>query len=274
MPWHGNPAVRIIPRLDVKTAAKPVGHLSAAAGAGERAHNLVKGIHLEGLRVVGDPAEHAVRYYKQGADELLYVDIVASLYGRNSISDLIERTASQIYVPMTVGGGIRTVGDIHNLLRAGADKVAINTAAVANPALISESARIFGSQCIVISIQAKRQGDGSWEAYTDNGRERTGVNAVEWAKRAVALGAGEILLTSVDMEGTRKGFDLDLIAAVGPHVPVPVIVCGGAGTVEHVAAAVQAGADAVAVASLLHYNAVTVSSLKTGLIKHGIQVRV
>lgn len=266
-------AVRIIPRLDIKSAAKPTADFSIRDGAGVRQHNLVKGIHLEGLRVIGDPAEHAVRYYQEGADELLYTDVVASLYERNSIADLVERTADQIYVPLTVGGGIRTVQDIHKLLRAGADKVAINTAAIRNPGLITEAARCFGAQCIVISIQAKRHAPGKWEAYTDNGREHSGLDVVDWVRRAVDLGAGEVLLTSVDREGTRKGFDLELIAAVGPHVGVPVIACGGAGTPEHLAEAVRAGADAVAVASVLHYKAETVGSLKVGLAQRGVEVR-
>lgn len=251
----GRPSVRVIARLDIK------------------APNLVKGIHLEGLRVMGDPAEHALRYYHQGVDELLYVDIVASLYGRNSIADLVARTADQIYVPLTVGGGIRSVEDIHKLLRAGADKIAINTAAVKTPALITEAARVFGSQCIVISVQAKRDAHGGWEAYTDNGREHTGLSAVEWAKRAVDLGAGEVLLTSVDQEGTRRGFDYDLIAAVGPAVGVPVVACGGAGSIDHVAQAVGAGADAVAVAGLLHYKTETVGSLKAGLVERSVAIR-
>lgn len=251
----GRPAMRIIARLDIK------------------APNLVKGIHLEGLRVIGDPAEHAIRYYQQGADEILYVDIVASLYERNSIADLVERTANQIYVPLTVGGGIRTVQDIHNLLRAGADKVAINTAAVRHPALLTEAARIFGSQCIVISVQAKLQAPGKWEVYTDNGREHTGLDAIEWTKRAVELGAGEVLLTSVDQEGTRRGFDLDLISAIAPQMGVPVIACGGAGSIEHVAQAVGVGADAIAVAGLLHYKMETVGSLKAGLALMGVDVR-
>jgi len=248
-------AVRVIARLDIK------------------APNLVKGIHLEGLRVIGDPAEHAVRYYEQGADELLYIDIVASLYERNHLGDLVARTASQIYIPLTVGGGIRKVQDIHDLLRAGADKVAINTAAVRNPSLITEAARIFGSQCIVVEVQAKHQPDGHWEAYVDNGRERTGMNAVEWVKRAVDLGAGEILLTSVDREGTRKGYDTELIAAIGPLTPVPVIACGGAGNAEHVVEAVRSGADAVAVADLLHYNRETIGSLKSKLVSGGVVIR-
>ncbi len=251
----GRTATRVIARLDIKGP------------------NLVKGIHLEGLRVMGDPAEHAVHYYHQGADELLYVDIVASLYGRNNLANVVAKTAAQIYIPLTVGGGIRSPEDIHTLLRAGADKVAINTAAVLRPELIAESARIFGSQCIVISVQAKRQPNGTWEVYTDNGRERTGLNAIDWIHRAIALGAGEVLLTSVDAEGTRKGYDLELIRAVGPNVGVPVVACGGAGSIDHVAAVVAAGADAVAVASLLHYKTETIQSLKNGLSQRGVKVR-
>lgn len=251
----GRLASRVIARLDIKGP------------------NLVKGIQYEGLRVMGDPAEHAVRYYYEGADELLYIDIVASLYERNNLVDVVARTASQIFVPLTVGGGIRKVEDVTELLRAGADKVAINTAAIRRPALLTELSQMFGSQCIVASIEAKRRPQGGWEAYTDNGREKTGVDAVEWAHRAVALGAGELLLTSVDMEGTRKGFDLELTAAIGPQVGVPVIACGGAGNIDHVAAALGAGADAVAVASLLHYKKETVGSLKAGLRDRGLEVR-
>ncbi len=247
-------ASRVIPRLDIKGP------------------NLVKGIHLEGLRVIGDPAEHAVRYYHEGADELIYIDIVASLYERNNLTDVVARTASEIFVPLTVGGGVRSLDDVNALLRVGADKVAINTAAVRRPELITEASRVFGSQCIVLSIEAKRRKQGGWEAYTDNGRERTGLDAVAWARRAVELGAGEVLLTSVDMEGTRKGFDLELVRTLH-DLPVPVIACGGGGTVEHVSQALGAGADAVAVASLLHYKTETVGSLKRGLAERGHEVR-
>lgn len=246
---------RIIARLDIKGP------------------NLVKGIHLEGLRVIGDPAEHAVRYYREGIDELVYIDIVASLYGRNNLVDVVERTARELFVPLTVGGGIRSLDDIRRLLRAGADKVAINTAAVLRPELLTEAARMFGSQCIVVQVEAKRRAAGDWEAYTDNGREKTGLSAINWAKRAVELGAGELLITSVDMEGTRRGFDLPLIQALGPVVGVPVIACGGAGEMAHVAQAFGAGADAVAVASVLHYKTETVPSLKAGLKAAGIEVR-
>ncbi len=255
MSTHKPMPPRLIARLDIK------------------APNLVKGIHLEGLRVMGDPAEHALRYYREGADELLYVDIVASLYGRNSLTELVERTAAEIFVPLTVGGGVRTLDDFYKLLRAGADKVAINTAAVGRPELLTEAARTFGSQCVVLSVEAKRQAPGKWEAYTDNGRERTGLDAVEWIRKAVDLGAGEVLLTSVDMEGTKKGMDLELIRAVAPAVNVPVIACGGPGNVDHVAQALAAKADAVAVAALLHYKLETVGSLKAGLQARGIEVR-
>ena len=179
--------IRIIPRLDVKGP------------------NVVKGIHLEGLRIVGKPAELAKKYYDQGADEILYIDIVASLYERNNLSDVVKEAISLgVFVPMSVGGGVRSLEDIQKLLNAGADKVAINTAATRNPALITEAAKRFGSQCIVGSIEAKKCGDNRWEAYIDNGREKTGLDAVEWAKKLVALGAGELLITSVDQEGTEK----------------------------------------------------------------------
>jgi imidazole glycerol-phosphate synthase subunit HisF len=255
----GHLAPRIVARLDIK------------------APNLVKGIHLEGLRVIGDPAEHALRYYEQGADELLYIDIVASLYGRNSLADLVERTARQVFVPLTVGGGVRSSDDIARLLRAGADKVAINTAAVARPALLTEASRIFGAQCVVLGIEAKRAPSGKsrgsgWEAFTDNGREKTGLDVVEWAKRAVDLGAGEILLTSIDNEGTRKGFDLELVRAVGAAVGVPVVASGGAGEAGHVHEAIAAGADAVAIAGLLHYRATTVGAIKSHLAERGVEV--
>lgn len=247
-------AVRLIPRLDIKSP------------------NLVKGIQLEGLRVMGDPAEHALRYYREGADELLYVDIVASLYERNSLSGLVDATASQIFVPLTVGGGIRTLEDFATMFRSGADKMAINTAAVRDPSIISQASRAYGAQAVVLSIEAKRQGR-SWEAYTDNGREHTGLDVVEWCEKAVGLGAGEILLTSVDREGTRKGFDLDLIVAVSRSVPVPIIACGGAGSVDDIVAAIEAGADAIALATLLHYRNFDIKGLKAALRDRGYPVR-
>lgn len=227
---------RVIPRLDIKGP------------------NLVKGVHLEGLRVLGKPEQFAERYYEDGADELLYMDVVASLYGRNSILEIVRRTAQAVFIPLTVGGGIRTLDDIRDVLRAGADKVAINTSAIANPAFVREAAGKFGSSTIVVSIEAIRMPDGSYQAFTDNGRETTGVEAIEWAHRAVESGAGEIMVTSVDREGTGKGFDLALSRAIAASVPVPLIACGGAGSPAHAVEVVLDGlADAVSVASILHY---------------------
>lgn len=248
-------SIRLILRLDVKN------------------DTVVKGIHLEGLRVVGRPLDMAVQYYKAGADEILYMDAVASLYGRNSLLDIVEKTSRAVFVPMTVGGGIRSIEDIGALLRAGADKIAINTAAVKRPEFITEASDRFGAQCIVLSIEAKRVA-GGWEAYVETGREATGVDVLEWASRAVALGAGEILLTSIDHEGVRKGYDLELTAAVSRAVDVPVIACGGAGMPEHVADALTEGkADAVAFASILHYQAHTLAQIRGHLSARSMSVR-
>jgi cyclase len=247
--------VRLIARLDIKGP------------------NLIKGVHLEGLRVIGDPQEFARRYYEQGADELIYIDIVASLYGRSMLTEIVRRAAHDVFVPMTVGGGVRNVDDVRDLLRAGADKVAINTAAVRRPELVTEVARRFGSQCMVLSIEAKQQGPGHWEVFTDCGRERSGLDAVQWAKRGVALGAGEILLTSIDREGTRKGFDLALTRAISEAVDVPVIASGGLGQASHLLDVVGAGADAVAVADALHYGRATLPSLRQAAHAHGIPMR-
>lgn len=247
---------RLIPRLDIKGA------------------NLIKGIHLEGLRVIGDPQMFARRYYEHGADELLYVDVVASLYGRNSLHDIVRRATQDVFIPLTVTGGLRSVDDVRDVLRAGADKVGINTAATKRPELIREIARKFGSQCMVLSIEAKQLGPGRWEAYTDNGREKTGLDVVEWAQRGVELGAGEILLTSVDREGTREGFDLALTAAVAQAVPVPVITSGGMGCAGDLAMAVRTGgADAVAMADILHYGRSTLADLRQTARNAGIDVR-
>jgi imidazole glycerol-phosphate synthase subunit HisF len=248
--------LRIIPRLDIKGS------------------NLIKGIRLEGLRVIGDPQEHAVRYYKSGADELIYMDIVASLYGRNNLSDIIRRAAENVFIPITVGGGIRSVEDVRHILRSGADKVAINTAAVARPGLISEVANRFGSQAMVLSIEAKLVAPGRWEAYTDNGRERTGLDVLDWARRGVELGAGELLITSVDREGTRKGFELDLIRKVSQAVSVPIIASGGMGTLEDMVAAAQEGlADAVAMADVLHYKRLDLTQIRDAALQAGLPVR-
>lgn len=228
--------IRIIPRLDIKGP------------------NVVKGVHFEGLRVIGRPELLAPKYYEDGADELVYIDSVASLYGRNNLEDIVRRAAERIFIPLTVGGGIRTVDDIRNLLRAGADKVAINTAAIKNPRLITEGARTFGSQCIVISVQAKQRESGKYECLTDNAREKTGMEVREWVSKAVELGAGEILLTSVDREGTGEGYDVELVRSVSKMVNVPVIACGGAGNVEHIKKVIVTGAaDAVCAASVFHY---------------------
>jgi cyclase len=205
-----------------------------------------------------------LRYYLQGADELIYMDCVASLYGRNHLGDIVKAAAKDIFVPITVGGGIRSVEDATEILRAGADKVAVNTAAVSNPQLITDIARRFGSQCMVLSIEAKQVGPGRWEVYTDNGRERTGLDVVEWVKRGVAIGAGEILLTSVDREGTRKGFDIALVKAVSAEVAVPVIASGGMGKPEDLLAVVnEGGADAVAMADILHYKRADINDIRT-----------
>lgn len=248
--------IRLIARLDIKGA------------------NLIKGVHLEGLRVVGSPNEFARRYYDEGADELIYMDVVASLYGRNNLTQIVRETAEDVFVPLTVGGGVRSVGDVELLLRSGADKVAINTAAVAKPELITEIARRFGSQCMVLSIEAKQSAPGQWEAYTDNGREHTGLSVVEWACRGTELGAGEILLTSVDREGTRKGFDVELVHAVASVADVPVIASGGMGTTAHLVEVVQEGAaDAVAIADALHYERSSFAEMRTALEAEGIRVR-
>ena len=247
--------LRIIPRLDIK------------------APNLVKGVRLEGLRVLGNPAEFAERYFEQGADELYYQDIVASLYQRNTINELIRTAAERIFVPLTVGGGVRSIEDIRALLRSGADKVCINTAAVRRPELIPEAARTFGTQCIVVAIETIRQKNGSWKAFTDNGREHTGLDAYDWARRAVDLGAGELLLTSVDHEGTRRGCDLEFIEKLARQVPVPVVAHGGAGSIEHLVEGAKLGVDGIAIATGLHYKNLTVGEIKRGLAAAGVEVR-
>lgn len=246
---------RLIARLDVKGA------------------NLIKGIHLEGLRVIGPPNDFASKYYEQGIDELIYMDCVASLYGRNSLGHLIQQMAENVFIPMTVGGGVRSADDVTHLLRCGADKVAVNTAAVNQPSLITEIARRFGSQCMVLSIEAKRVGPDRWEVFTDNGRESTGLDVVEWAAKGASLGAGEILLTSVDQEGTRKGFDLPLVQAISQMVEIPVIASGGMGKAADIVAAVAAGADAVAMADILHYNRAMLADIRRDVIAGGIRVR-
>lgn len=229
--------VRIIPRLDIKGP------------------NLVKGIHLEGLRVLGKPENFAKYYYENGADELFFQDVVASLYERNSLHDIISRTAKEVFIPLTVGGGIRTIDDIRNVLRAGADKVSINTAAIKNPGFIREASLKFGSSTIVIAIEAIKQEGGEYMAYTDNGREYTGKDVFKWAKEVEELGAGEIIITAVDQEGTGKGFDAELTRKVAASVSIPVIAHGGAGSFSDVYKIIKdSGVDAVAISSILHYS--------------------
>jgi imidazole glycerol-phosphate synthase subunit HisF len=247
---------RLIARLDIK------------------APNLIKGIHLEGLRVMGDPEEFASRYYEQGVDELIYMDVVASLYQRNHLGSLVRYTAENVFIPLTAGGGIRSIDDVANLLREGADKVALNTAATKSPELITEISRRFGSQCTVLSIEAKRQPNGEWQAYVDNGREPTGLEVIEWAKKGEEMGAGEILLTSIDKEGTRTGFDVELCQKVSSVVSIPVILSGGMGKPEHLVDAVKIGkADALAVADVLHYGRLGVDEMKETMRTAGMDVR-
>jgi len=249
-------STRLIARLDIKSP------------------NLIKGVHLEGLRVIGDPQYYAYRYYQQGADELIYMDVVASLYGRNHLAEIIKEAVKNIFVPLTVGGGIRSVEDAAAVLRSGADKVAINTAAVANPELITQIAETFGNQCMVLSVEAKQMSNRRWEVLTENGRERSGCDVLEWVAEAVDRGAGEILLTSVDREGTRKGFDIDLLRAVSQSVTVPVIASGGMGRPEDAIDAVNHGCvDAIAMADILHYERATIGDVRNACRSAGLQVR-
>ncbi|MDP1725457.1 MAG: imidazole glycerol phosphate synthase cyclase subunit [Bacteroidota bacterium] len=232
--------VRIIPRLDIKGP------------------NLVKGIHLEGLRVLGKPEYFAKYYYENGADELIFQDVVASLYERNSLHEIISRTAREIYIPLTVGGGLRTLDDIKEVLRAGADKVSLNTAAIKNPQIIKDASRKFGSSTIVIAIEAIKQPDGEYFAFIDNGREETGIEVVKWAEQVEEFGAGEILITSVDREGTGEGFDIELIKKISSAVKIPVIAHGGAADPCNIKKAIiEGGADALAIASIFHYASMT-----------------
>lgn len=242
--------IRIIPKLDIKGP------------------NLVKGIHFEGLRVLGKPEDFARYYYENGADELFYMDAVASLYGRNSLLEIVQKSAREIFIPLTVGGGLRSVDDIREVLRAGADKVSLNTAAVARPELIREASRAFGSSTVVVSIEAIKMPDGNYEAYVDYGRQRTGVNVFEWAVRAVELGAGELVVTSINNEGTGEGFDLELTRRISESVPVPVIASGGAGRLGDIKAVITEGrADAVALASILHYQFIKENSYQSSEFK-------
>ena len=247
---------RIIPCLDVKDG------------------RVVKGTNFVSLRDAGDPVELAAFYDRELADELVFLDITASSDGRNTMVDVVRRTASQVFIPFTVGGGIRSVDDIRTMLHAGADKVSLNTAAVKAPALIAEGAKSFGSQCIVLAVDAKRCGSGKWEVYINGGRTPTGLDVMAWIRRGVDLGAGEILLTSMDCDGTKDGYDNELNQAVSELVEVPVIASGGAGTLPHFAdALVQGKADAVLAASVFHYGEFSIRQTKEFLRSQGIEVR-
>jgi len=249
-------AKRVIPCLDV-TAGR-----------------VVKGVNFVALRDAGDPVEIAARYDAEGADELCFLDITASSDERDILLHVIEAVASKVFIPLTVGGGVRRVEDVRRLLNAGADKVSINTAAVQNPALVEEASGKVGNQCIVVAIDAKQKAGGGWEVYTHGGRKPTGLDAVDWARRMVASGAGEILLTSMDRDGTRDGFDLALTSAVADAVSVPVIASGGAGSMQHLAAGVLEGrADAVLAASVFHFGDFTVRAAKEHMRACGIEVR-
>lgn len=248
---------RIIPCLDVK------------------AGRVVKGTNFVGLRDAGDPVELAATYDIEGADELVFLDITASVEERKAMLDVINKTAGEVFMPLTVGGGISTVDDIRNALRAGADKTSVNSAAVKNPQLIAEGAKLFGSQCIVLAIDARRCGENKWEVYVHGGRTPTGIDAIEWAKKGVALGAGEILLTSMDADGTKNGYDIPLTKAVSEAVNVPVIASGGAGKLEDFYEVLtEGGADAVLAASVFHYKTFTIQQVKEYLRDRGIEVRI
>lgn len=253
-------AVRVIPCLDVD------------------AGRVVKGVHFENLRDAGDPVELAAEYYRQGADELTFLDVTASSSHRQTMIDVVTRTAEQIFIPLTVGGGVRTPEDVDSLLRCGADKVGVNTAAINDPTLISRVAERFGNQVLVLSVDARRERgeqhtQSGFEVTTMGGRKSTGIDALWWARRAEELGAGEILLNSMDADGTKAGFDLELISAVRPEVSIPVIASGGAGTAAHMPPAVEAGADAVLAASIFHFGEVTIGEAKDALAAAGHPVR-
>lgn len=235
---------------------------------------VVKGTNFVDLRDAGDPVELAARYDREGADELVFLDITASSDGRETMVDVVRRTADQVFIPLTVGGGVRSVVDARRMLRAGADKVSVNTAAVQNPQLIAEIAAEFGSQCVVCAIDAKRRDDSGFEVFLHGGRTPTGIDAIEWAERAVGLGAGEVLLTSMDRDGTKEGFDLALTRAVSEAVGVPVIASGGVGTLDHlVEGVVDGGADAVLAASIFHFREFSIGEAKERLRGAGVPVR-
>ena len=250
-------AIRVIPCLDVDNG------------------RVVKGVNFTGLKDAGDPVELAARYDREGADELTFLDVSASVAGRGTMLDVVRRTAEQVFIPLTVGGGVRSVDDVDQLLRAGADKVSINTSAIARPELLRELAARFGSQCIVLSVDARRaQGQPSgFEVTTHGGSKSAGIDAIDWARRGAELGAGEILLNSMDGDGTKAGFDLELITKVREAVSIPIIASGGAGRPDHFPPAIKAGADAVLAASIFHFGEVVIEEVKTSLAQAGYEVR-
>lgn len=254
-------AVRVIPCLDVNDG------------------RVVKGVNFENLRDAGDPVELARRYNEEGADELTFLDVTASKHGRGTMLDVVRRTAGEVFIPLTVGGGVRSVEDVDQLLRAGADKVSVNTSAIARPELLRELSQRFGAQCIVLSVDARRVPEGGrpqlsgFEVTTHGGSRSAGIDAIEWARRGEELGVGEILLNSMDGDGTKDGFDLELLRTVRAAVDVPVIASGGAGTAEHFAPAVEAGADAVLAASIFHFGEVSIREVKDAMAGAGIEVR-
>jgi cyclase len=248
--------VRVIARIDVKN------------------EYVIKGIHLEGLRKVGDPNILAKKYYDDGVDEIIFMDAVASLYDRNNLFHIIEKACKEVFVPITIGGGIRSIRDIEKALKSGADKIAINTQAIKTPSIIKEASRIYGSQCIIVSIEAKKKAPGKWEAYIDNGRQETGIDVIEWAKQMEDFGAGEIIITSIDQEGTKKGFDLELVNIISNLLSIPLISSGGAGNPNHInALCKKTKTSAAAVASLIHYNIYSIHQIKTNMQEEGISVR-
>ena len=248
--------IRLISRLDIK------------------APHLVKGIQFEGLRKLGDPNSFALKYYNDFVDEIYYIDIVASLYDRNSLTDIISNTTNEVFVPITVGGGLRNLNDIEKVLRAGADKVSVNTAAIKNPDIINLIAKRFGSSCIALSIEAKKKENNYWEAYYDNGREQSGLNVLEWAKEGQERGAGEILITSVDRDGTKQGFDINLAQAVSNKIKVPLIISGGFGKLEDISdLASVSNLGGIAIGSAVHYDELTFRDIRNYCIKEGLPVR-
>jgi cyclase len=249
--------IRVIARLDIKGS------------------NLIKGVHLEGLRVVGNPIEFASKYYLEGIDEILFMDSVASLYGRNHLAEIISLTANDIFVPITVGGGIRSVQDAKDVLKSGADKIAVNSAAVARPVLIREIAEDFGSQATVLSVEAKKNENETWEVYTDNGREKSGLLVSDWVEEAASLGAGEILVTSVDREGTGRGFDIELMRQIAMKVTVPIIASGGMGEITDIHELTNlTEISAIAIANSLHYEKISIKEIKSEIASSGFKVRI